>query len=40
MMKATVAVLIAFALVLAACTKSNPDDKPPTYFVPPTALDA
>jgi hypothetical protein len=41
MMKATVAVLIAFALVLAACTKTNnPDEKPPTYFVPPTALDA
>jgi PBP1b-binding outer membrane lipoprotein LpoB len=38
MMKATVAILLAFALLLAGCVKTNPDDKPPTYFVPPTAI--
>jgi hypothetical protein len=35
MMKVTVAILIALALVLAACTKTNPDQKP-VYYVPPT----
>lgn len=40
-MKAAIAVLILVALVLAGCTKGdNPDQKPPTYFVPPTAIDA
>jgi len=36
MMRASVAILIAFALLLAGCTKTNPDQKP-VYFVPPTA---
>jgi hypothetical protein len=36
MNRASMAVLIALALVLAGCTKPNPDQKP-VYFVPPTA---
>jgi outer membrane PBP1 activator LpoA protein len=32
-------IVVALALVLAACTKNEPDQKP-VYFVPPTALDA
>jgi hypothetical protein len=36
MKRASFAILIAFALVLAGCTKTNPDQKP-VYFVPPTA---
>lgn len=40
-MKTTIAVLVAVALLLAGCTKGdNPDQKPPTYGVPPTAFDA
>jgi hypothetical protein len=40
-MKAAIAMLITVALLLGACTKGdNPDQKPPTYFVPPTAFDA
>lgn len=39
-MNAAIALLVA-ALLLAGCTKGdNPDQKPPTYFVPPTAHDA
>jgi hypothetical protein len=36
MMKATVPILIAFTILLAACTKGN-DQKPPVYYVPPSA---
>ena len=36
MMRSTMALLVALSLVLAGCTKSNPDEKP-VYFVPPTA---
>lgn len=36
-----IAILIALGLLLAGCTKTNnPGEKPPTYFVPPTAMDA
>lgn len=34
MKNALVAILIAFALVVAGCAKPNPDQKP-VYFVPP-----
>ena len=40
MMRTTVALLIALAVLLAGCTKTNNDDQKPVYFVPPTAFDA
>jgi hypothetical protein len=35
MMKVTIALLIALALLTAACTKGTNDQKPPVYLVPP-----
>jgi hypothetical protein len=40
MMRATVAILIGLALLTAACSKGNNDQKPPVYFVPPAAHSA
>ncbi len=37
MTKAAVAILIALGLLLAGCTKNEPDQKP-VYFVPPTGI--
>jgi len=37
MMKPAAAILIALALLLNGCTKTNNDDQKPLYLVPPTA---
>lgn len=33
-------ILVALALLLVTCTKSNNPERPPTYFVPPTSSEA
>lgn len=41
MTRTAIAILIALGLLLASCTKTNnPGEKPPTYFVPPAAIEA
>jgi hypothetical protein len=37
MMKVTIAILIALAVLIGGCSKGNNDQKPPVYFVPPAA---
>lgn len=39
MTRTAIAILLGLALLLAGCTKNNPNEKPPTYFVPPTAIE-